>query len=79
MARMKLKLNRPITELDFDVDEQSLKSNGWARIVRCGECKYSSCDNHVDGNVPVWDCGNLDMIVSKNWFCADGDEREVQE
>ncbi|MBO7070503.1 MAG: hypothetical protein J6W09_04340 [Bacteroidales bacterium] len=71
---MKLKLNRPVTEFDFDVDEHSLESNGWARIVRCGECKH-----HEDEEPGMVYCPKIvGSWVSENWYCADG-EREVQE
>ena len=77
MARMNLKLKKPVTDFDFDVDENSLESNGWVRIVRCGECancyaegfahERNICEKHPElGNVP------------DDWFCADG-ERKVQE
>lgn len=65
MARMKLKLNRPVTEFDFDVDEHSLESNGWVRIVRCRECRWG----HL--------C-RIGQHLGLDGFCSKG-EREVQE
>ena len=70
MARMKLKLNRPVTEFDFDVDEHSLKSNGWVRIVRCKYCKHRTEFTTTKWHPCVY------MAVDDDWFCADG-EREV--
>ena len=74
MARMNLKLKIPVTDFDFDVDENSLESNGWVRIVRCGECKH-----HEDEEPGMVYCPKIvGSWVSENWYCADG-EREVQE
>jgi hypothetical protein len=71
MARVNLKLKKPVTDFDFDVDENSLESNGWVRIVRCKDCKWwhdaIQCSMYSEG-----------MDTSSDWFCADG-EREVQE
>lgn len=83
MARVKLKLNSPVTAIDFDVDKHSLESNGWARIVRCEECKYWSEVDTSDG-LRYGQCdrpgsairGNC--FIRESWFCADG-EMEVQE
>ena len=81
MARMNLKLKTPVTDFDFDVDENSLESNGWVRIVRCGECRYGITAHGIsDGGVlcskPYTERGNA--MHRDDWFCADG-ERKVQE
>lgn len=72
MARMNLKLKTPVTDFDFDVDENSLESNGWVRIVRCKDCK------HRTETTPTKWHPCVDMAVNNDWFCADG-EREVHE
>ena len=74
MARMNLKLKTPVTDFDFDVDENSLESNGWVRIVRCGECKYHLPE--TERTNPY--CNRFHCMRTDDWFCADG-EREVQE
>ena len=74
MARMNLKLKIPVTDFDFDVDENSLESNGWSRIVRCGECKYHLPE--TERTNPY--CNRFHCMRTDDWFCADG-EREVQE
>lgn len=81
MARIKLKLNRPVTELDFDVDETSLESNGWARIVRCGECRYRITAHGISDGWVLCSKPYTERGIAMHraaWFCADG-EREVQE
>ena len=65
MARMKLKLNRPVTEVVFDIDEHSLESTGWAKIVRCRECRWGTMC--VTG-----------QHLGLDGFCSKG-EREAQE
>lgn len=71
MARMNLKLKIPVTDFDFDVDENSLESNGWVRIVRCGECKHRKDSIQC----PLYSEG---METADDWYCADG-EGEMQE
>lgn len=82
MARMKLKLNRPVTEVVFDIDEQSLESNGWEPIVRCRECRYritspGISDGWVLCSKPYTERGNA--MHRADWFCADGAKMEVQD
>lgn len=79
MARMNLKLKIPVTDFDFDVDENSLESNGWVRIVRCKDCKhYDNPQKCIVANVAKHKGEDRFLLFDANWFCADG-EREVQE
>lgn len=39
MAEAKLLLKRPITELYFDLDENSLEVTGYTKVIRCEKCK----------------------------------------
>ena len=43
----------------------------YAKIVRCGECKW-----HGNSDIKTY-CPNVGCQTRDDWFCADG-EREVQ-
>ncbi len=45
-------------------------------LIRCKDCKHVSKDDIQDGNEPNYDCNWLDIGVSANWFCADGERKD---
>lgn len=44
-------------------------------VVRCKDCKYVSKDDYPDGNRPTYACPLLDMNVTADWYCADGEKK----
>lgn len=76
MAEAKLKLKAPITELFFDLDENSLELNDYVKVLRCKDCKWSVEYYDFDGNVPYWVCKNWDGDTDADGFCHEAELKE---
>ena len=71
MAKTILKLKRPISDIEVDMEEASLEAAGYVKVVRCEDCKHSV--EHILG----YGCGlNYHLATNGKWFCADGERRE---
>lgn len=49
-------------------------------VVRCKDCvnSYNCCDGTLRCD-NSYEENNMDRVVSDDWFCADGERKEVQE
>ncbi len=70
MHRTRLKLAKPINEIDIDLEENTLEAEGYIKVVRCKDCKYYWKNNKYKNNtnsIPV-----CLASPSDNAFCSDG-------
>ena len=66
--------NIPITEL-YDILKQ-MPTVDAVPVVRCVDCKHSSFDHYVDGNMPIWDCLYWDKLTDEDAYCSYGERKE---
>lgn len=74
MARTTLKLKRPITEVEVDLDENQLEVCGWAKVVRCKECIHWLTVVH-EAEYGLCDC-KIIGTRHKDDFCSSGQRKE---
>lgn len=72
MADVKLVLKRPITELFFDVEENSLEAAGYVNVVRCENCECKTEHFDSEGNLSLV-CEYWDGVkVEFDDYCSHG-------
>lgn len=55
----------------------TLKRQGYVKVVRCGECKYWDTDRPTWGNKPYHWCSILDYFSDADFYCADGERADA--
>ena len=79
MAEAKFLLKRPITELYFDLNENSLEVEGYEKVIHCEHCGHRI--EHYDSNgvfslrCKFWDGYELDLKD----YCSHGITEEKNE
>ena len=72
MAEAKLLLKRPINELYFDLDENSLEVVGYEKVVYCENCTYRMEHYNSDEGIILlckyWDDSFVDFMD----YCSHG-------
>ena len=55
--------------------KESMKRNGFIRVVRCKDCKSNSgCGRGIYAGMVI--CYKTGAIHSPDWFCADGERKD---
>ena len=76
MAKTTLILNKPIYRVELDINENSLETIGYVKVVRCKDCKHY-WKNWKNGE-PDWGDGVAMCLCSpKDYaFCSEGERRD---
>ena len=73
MTKATIKLKKPITEVELDIDENSIEAEGYVKVIRCKDCKKrKKCNVATEYHY----CSMTGALVHETDFCSWAERKE---